>query len=192
MYVPCTIIDVSVVTNGTRTRPVAAVMAPCSSATPTKILSWLIVLIFLLYSGSFFLERQLLHNDGYVVGGQATGSQEPIQVYKPVPVEDIVTWDEHSLFIHGKRVMIMSGEFHPWRLPVPSLWLDVFQKIKALGFNCVSFYVNWALVEGAPGNFTAEGVFAYEPFFEAASQAGVYLIAVRWNKHCENNSISNR
>lgn len=73
----------------------------------------------------------------------------------------------------------MSGELHPWRLPVPSLWLDVFQKIKALGFNCVSFYVNWALVEGEPGNFTAEGVFAYEPFFEAASQAGVYLIAVR-------------
>ncbi|KAH8662000.1 glycoside hydrolase superfamily [Xylariales sp. PMI_506] len=90
---------------------------------------------------------------------------------------DIITWDEHSLFIHGERVMIMSGEFHPWRLPVPSLWLDVFQKIKAIGFNCVSFYVNWALVEGAPGNFSAEGVFALEPFFSAASQAGIYLIA---------------
>jgi hypothetical protein len=34
------------------------------------------------------------------------------------------------------------------------------------------------LVEGEPGNFTAEGVFAYEPFFEAASEAGVYLITV--------------
>ena len=63
------------------------------------------------------------------------------------------------------------------RLPVPSLWLDVFQKVKALGFNCVSFYVDWALVEGKPGNYTAEGVFALEPFFEAASSAGVYLLA---------------
>ena len=27
--------------------------------------------------------------------------------------------------------------FIAWRLPVPSLWLDVLQKIKALGFNAV-------------------------------------------------------
>ncbi|KAI1488554.1 beta-galactosidase precursor [Biscogniauxia mediterranea] len=92
-------------------------------------------------------------------------------------LQDIVTWDEHSLFVRGERVMLMSGEFHPWRLPVPSLWLDIFQKIKAMGFNCVSFYSYWALLEGQPGNFTAEGVFAFEPFFEAASQAGIYLIA---------------
>ncbi|KAI1212695.1 glycoside hydrolase family 35 protein [Annulohypoxylon truncatum] len=91
--------------------------------------------------------------------------------------QDAVTWDEHSLYIKGERVMIMSGEFHPWRLPVPSLWLDIFQKVKAMGFNCVSFYSNWALLEGKPGNFSAEGVFAYEQFFEAATKAGVYLIA---------------
>jgi beta-galactosidase GanA len=60
---------------------------------------------------------------------------------------------------------------------VPSLWLDVFQKIKALGFSGVSFYVDWALLEGKQGNFTAEGVFAFEPF-AAASKAGVYLVAV--------------
>ncbi|KIY02701.1 uncharacterized protein Z520_01166 [Fonsecaea multimorphosa CBS 102226] len=92
-------------------------------------------------------------------------------------LQDIVTWDETSLFIYGQRIMIFSGEFHPFRLPVPSLWLDVFQKIKALGFNCVSFYLDWAILEGKPGNFSAEGVFALEPFFEAASAAGVYLIA---------------
>ncbi len=65
------------------------------------------------------------------------------------------------------------------RLPVPSLWLDVFQKIKALGFSGVSFYVDWALLEGKQGNFTAEGIFALEPFFAAASEAGIYLVAVR-------------
>lgn len=26
-----------------------------------------------------------------------------------------VTWDEYSLLIHGKRVMIFSGEVHPYR-----------------------------------------------------------------------------
>lgn len=92
--------------------------------------------------------------------------------------------------------MLFSGEFHPfryvngnapsggdrtnkeiYRLPVRSLWLDVLQKIKALGFNCISFYVDWALLEAKPGDYRAEGVFALEPFFEAAKEAGIYLLA---------------
>ncbi|KAE8151998.1 putative beta-galactosidase A [Aspergillus avenaceus] len=92
-------------------------------------------------------------------------------------LQDIVTWDDKSLFINGERVMIFSGEVHPFRLPVPSLWLDLFQKIKALGFNCVSFYIDWALLEGKPGDYRAEGIFALEPFFDAAKEAGIYLIA---------------
>ncbi|KAI0481363.1 glycoside hydrolase superfamily [Xylariaceae sp. FL0804] len=91
--------------------------------------------------------------------------------------QDIVTWDEHSLFVHGERVMIFSGEAHPYRLPVPSLWSDVFQKVKALGFNCVSFYVDWALLEGKRGDLSADGVFDLQPFFDAAQDAGLYLIA---------------
>ncbi|KAI1355609.1 glycoside hydrolase family 35 protein [Xylaria sp. FL0043] len=92
-------------------------------------------------------------------------------------LQDLVTWDENSLFVRGERIMFYSGEFHPWRLPVPGLWLDIFQKIKALGYNGVSFYVNWALLEGNQGHFTAEGVFAYEPFFDAVTEAGIYLFA---------------
>jgi beta-galactosidase GanA len=79
--------------------------------------------------------------------------------------------------VNGERLFVFSGEFHPYRLPVPGLWLDVFQKIKALGFNAVSFYVHWALLEGEPGVFRADGVFAFEPFFDAAKEAGIYLIA---------------
>ncbi|KAI0456170.1 glycoside hydrolase family 35 protein [Xylaria acuta] len=92
-------------------------------------------------------------------------------------LQDLITWDENSLFVRGERIMFYSAEFHPWRLPVPGLWFDIFQKIKALGYNGVSFYVNWALLEGNEGHFIAEGVFAYEPFFDAASEAGIYLFA---------------
>jgi len=79
--------------------------------------------------------------------------------------------------VYGERVMIFSGEFHPYRLPVPDLWLDIFQKVKALGFNAISFYVHWALLEGERGVYRADGIFDFEVFFEAASQAGIYLIA---------------
>lgn len=49
-----------------------------------------------------------------------------------------VTWDKYSLSVKGERVFVFSGEFHYQRLPVPELWLDVFQKLRANGFNAVS------------------------------------------------------
>ncbi|KAK1971986.1 family 35 glycosyl hydrolase [Colletotrichum sublineola] len=110
----------------------------------------------------------------------AIGGQLPTlitDVHERDQLQDIVTWDSHSLFVRGERVMIFSGEIHPFRLPVPSLWLDLFQKVKALGLNTVSFYVDWALLEGKAGDFSADGVFDLQPFFEAATKAGVYLIA---------------
>lgn len=91
--------------------------------------------------------------------------------------QDLFAWDNRSLLIRGERAVMFSGEVHPFRLPVPGLWLDVLQRVKALGFNMVSFYVDWALLEGKPGRFRADGVFALEPFFRAAADAGIYLLA---------------
>ncbi|KAF4949389.1 hypothetical protein FGADI_8957 [Fusarium gaditjirri] len=92
-------------------------------------------------------------------------------------LQDIVTFDEHSLFIHGERVTIFSAEIHPFRLPVASLYPDLFQKVKAMGFNMVSFYVDWALLEGKPGEFRSEGALDLQPFIDAAHDAGIYLLA---------------
>lgn len=50
---------------------------------------------------------------------------------------DMVAWDPYSLYVNGERVFLYSGEFHYQRLPVPELWLDVFQKFKANGFNSI-------------------------------------------------------
>lgn len=90
--------------------------------------------------------------------------------------QEIVTWDDHSLFVNGERLMVFSGEFHAFRLPVKSLWLDILQKIKASGYNCVSIYINWHLIEAKRGEFRADGIFALEPFFDAAKKAGLYVL----------------
>ncbi|KAE8555102.1 hypothetical protein EYB25_003650 [Talaromyces marneffei] len=92
-------------------------------------------------------------------------------------LQNIVTWDSQSFFINGEGLMVFSGEFHPFRLPVASLYIDVFHKIKALGFNTVSFYVDWALLEGKPGTYRAEGIFDLQAFFDAAKASGIYLLA---------------
>ncbi|KXN86326.1 putative beta-galactosidase A, partial [Leucoagaricus sp. SymC.cos] len=88
-----------------------------------------------------------------------------------------VTWDEYSLKINGKRLMVFSGEIHPFRNPVQSLHLDVLQKIKSMGFNAVSFYVHWGLIEPKRGDISFEGFRDLQPFFDAAQKAGLYVIA---------------
>lgn len=100
-------------------------------------------------------------------GQVATGSAE----------HGLVTWDAHSISIRGERLFLFGGEMHPFRLPVPGLWLDVFQKIKAMGFNAVSFYTYWGLLEGHRGTVVDDGIWSLTAFFEAAAEAGIYLIA---------------
>ena len=46
-----------------------------------------------------------------------------------------------------------------------------------MGYTGVSFYTDWALLEGEPGVFDASGIFDLQPFFDAAAQTGVYLLA---------------
>jgi hypothetical protein len=87
------------------------------------------------------------------------------------------TWDNASLTLANERFLLFGGEFHPFRLPVPSLWHDVLEKIKAAGLNTVSFHVPWALLEGEPGVFRAEGVYDLGAFFGAAREVGVWLVA---------------
>ncbi|KAJ7505516.1 glycoside hydrolase family 35 protein [Mycena galericulata] len=97
---------------------------------------------------------------------------------------EAVTWDPHSLSILGQRVFILSAEFHPWRLPGnPDIWADVFEKIKANGFNTVSFYVNWALhfptpdTNGGEGDFEAGTYRDIERFIQEGKNAGLWMIA---------------
>ncbi|OJJ45757.1 hypothetical protein ASPZODRAFT_68401 [Penicilliopsis zonata CBS 506.65] len=90
----------------------------------------------------------------------------------------LVTWDEYSLSVRGERVFIFSGEFHYHRLPVPEMWLDVLQKLKANGYNAVSVYFLWNYHSASEGVFDFEtGAHDIQRFFDYAKQAGVYIIA---------------
>ncbi|KAK7060173.1 hypothetical protein VNI00_000937 [Paramarasmius palmivorus] len=62
-------------------------------------------------------------------------------------------------------------------MPVHSLYLDVLQKMKSAGFNAVSIYIFWGLVEPKRGEVSFEGIRDLQPFFDAAKEAGLYLIA---------------
>jgi hypothetical protein len=50
-------------------------------------------------------------------------------------LNDVVQWDHYSFKVNGKRLFIFSGELHYWRIPVPEVWEDILEKIKAAGFT---------------------------------------------------------
>ncbi|PIL34819.1 hypothetical protein GSI_02606 [Ganoderma sinense ZZ0214-1] len=89
---------------------------------------------------------------------------------------DVVQWDNYTLFLHDQRMFVYSGEFHTFRLPVPDLWLDIFQKMVAAGLNAVSIYIHWGLTNPAPGVFDFEDWRALQPIFDAAKLAGIFVI----------------
>ncbi|KAI0326223.1 hypothetical protein GY45DRAFT_1382198 [Cubamyces sp. BRFM 1775] len=89
---------------------------------------------------------------------------------------DVVQWDNYTLFLHNQRMFLYSGEFHTFRLPVPELWLDIFQRMVAAGMNGVSIYIHWGLTNPAPGVFDFNDWRAIQPIFDAAKLAGIFVI----------------
>ena len=88
-----------------------------------------------------------------------------------------VTFDGYSFMIDGRRTYLWSGEFHYFRLPSPDLWLDIFQKMKAAGFNATSLYFDWGYHSAQPGQYDFGGVRDVDRLLDLAQQAGLYVIA---------------
>ncbi|KAK2761685.1 hypothetical protein FQN54_001513 [Arachnomyces sp. PD_36] len=90
---------------------------------------------------------------------------------------DAVQWDHYSLWVNQERLFVWSGEFHYWRIPVPALWRDLLEKVKAHGFNTVSFYGNWGYHSASPDalDFETE-THDPRPLLEIAKEIGLYVI----------------
>jgi beta-galactosidase GanA len=88
-----------------------------------------------------------------------------------------VTYDGYSFMVDGKRTYLWSGEFHYFRLPSPDLWRDIFQKMRAAGFNSTSLYFDWGYHSPAPGAYDFTGVRDVDKVLDMAQEAGLYVIA---------------
>lgn len=139
------------------------------------------------------VRRRLLHRclatgtaiallGGLGVATGATAASQPIaarasQSASPAGTAHSVTYDDYSFKIDGKRTYLWSGEFHYFRLPSQDLWLDVLQKMKAVGFNAVSVYFDWGYHSPAPGVYDFTGVRDVDKLLDMADQLGIYVIA---------------
>jgi len=113
--------------------------------------------------------------------GAPTASAAPVTLAAGAAAADAhahtVTFDGYSFLVDGKRTYLWSGEFHYFRLPSPDLWLDIFQKMKAAGFNATSLYFDWGYHSAKPGQYDFTGVRDVDKLLDYAQQAGLYVIA---------------
>ena len=89
----------------------------------------------------------------------------------------VVQWDRYSFQINGERLFLWSGEIHYWRFPVPELWEDILQKIKAAGFNAFAVYLLWSYHAPSPDKLDFEnGAHDFRPLLELAKKVGLYVV----------------
>jgi beta-galactosidase GanA len=93
------------------------------------------------------------------------------------PKGQTVTFDKYSMMIGGQRTVIWSGEMHPYRIPSPDLWRDVLQKMRASGYNAVSFYFDWGYHSPESGVYDFGGVRDMDRLLTIAAEVGLYVIA---------------
>ncbi|RYP76619.1 hypothetical protein DL771_001688 [Monosporascus sp. 5C6A] len=90
---------------------------------------------------------------------------------------DVVQWDHYSFFVNGQRLFVFSGELHYWRYPVPELWRDLLEKVRAAGFNAFSIYNHWGWHNPVPGVLDFEsGAHDFTTLLTLAKELGMYVI----------------
>src|SRR5581483_5967442 len=112
-----------------------------------------------------------------VATGTATGAASARPRQSTPHAAHTVTYDGYSFMVDGKRTYLFSGEFHYFRLPSPDLWLDIFQKMKAAGFNATSLYFDWDYHSPSSGTYDFSGIRDIDKLLDYAQEAGLYVIA---------------
>src|ERR1700722_461895 len=93
---------------------------------------------------------------------------------------DRIRYDQHSLIIDGKPILIYSGSIHYYRCPKP-LWKDRLQRLKDAGLNCVETYLAWDYHEpeepASPDDFSKlQNMDDIGDFIATARSVGLYVI----------------
>ncbi|KAJ0106756.1 hypothetical protein J7T55_001280 [Diaporthe amygdali] len=89
----------------------------------------------------------------------------------------LVEWDHYSFHVDGQRLFVFSGEFHYWRYPVPELWRDLLEKVKAAGFNAFSIYGHWGFHSPSDGVLDfSTGSHNFTLIMDLAKDLGMYMI----------------
>jgi hypothetical protein len=101
-------------------------------------------------------------------------TSSPVHTKEKSPRMEI-TYDRHSYMLDGRRIWLMSGAMHYFRVPA-ALWRDRLLKARAAGLNCIETYVAWNFHEPREGEWHFEGDHDVAAFVRLAGELGLYVI----------------
>ncbi len=81
----------------------------------------------------------------------------------------------NAFYRDGKPIKIISGAVHYFR-NMPDTWDGIFEKMRALGLNCVETYTAWNMHEPKCGEFSFEGRLNIAEFIRKAQSHGLMVI----------------
>jgi len=80
-----------------------------------------------------------------------------------------------KFYVDSKEIKIISGAVHYFR-NMPDAWEDIFEKMKAMGCNCVETYCAWNMHEKVQGIYDFSGILDIAEFIRTAQKCGLMVI----------------
>eukprot|EP00276_Gloeochaete_wittrockiana_P009491 CAMPEP_0184663516 /NCGR_PEP_ID=MMETSP0308-20130426/48432_1 /TAXON_ID=38269 /ORGANISM="Gloeochaete witrockiana, Strain SAG 46.84" /LENGTH=915 /DNA_ID=CAMNT_0027106289 /DNA_START=61 /DNA_END=2805 /DNA_ORIENTATION=- len=90
---------------------------------------------------------------------------------------DVISWDSRSFFINGKRELIVSGEFHYWRVPDRDRWEPILRTYKAGGLNAIRVYFHWGYHSPSHGVYHFDGNRDVDYMLSLCESIGLWVLA---------------
>ncbi|KAG0216496.1 hypothetical protein BGX28_000010 [Mortierella sp. GBA30] len=91
----------------------------------------------------------------------------------------ILNYDKYSLILYGQPTLILSGEFHYWRLPDRSRWRNILEQYRSAGLNCIRIYFHWGFHSPAEGQyiFDKDSNRDIDHLLSLCEELGLYVLA---------------
>ncbi|KAI9146249.1 hypothetical protein BKA69DRAFT_1043750 [Paraphysoderma sedebokerense] len=84
-----------------------------------------------------------------------------------------VTYEQNAFYLDGKPTILRGGTMQWFRM-APKQWEPRLKQFKAMGFNTVDIYINWALTEPVEGQFDFK-TYDLGRFLRLANELGLYI-----------------
>lgn len=142
---------------------------PWSPSTPSATTAGLALAACAAYGVHQYLERR--------VKGTLDHIHTNDTLYDREKYGHILDYDKHSLILHGQPTLILSGEFHYWRLPDQSRWRPILEQYRSAGLNCIRIYFHWGFHSPAQGKYIFKGNRDIDYLLSLCEEIGLYVLA---------------
>ncbi|KAG0246133.1 hypothetical protein BGX31_004322 [Mortierella sp. GBA43] len=98
-------------------------------------------------------------------------------LYDKLKYGHILDYDKYSFIIYGQPTLIISGEFHYWRLPDKTRWRPILEQYRSAGLNCIRIYFHWGFHSPSQGRYIFDGNRDIDYLLQVCEELGLYVLA---------------